>query len=1003
MILGRRFATTISACGILVAFASARAEAAEKLQFNRDIRPILSDHCFRCHGFDKSARQADLRLDVAEGAFAEREGGIKPIVPCKPEESELLRRVTTDNSDERMPPPDAHQEMTPGAIEMVRRWIAEGAEYQPHWAFIKPVRPLLPLIRGQESATHPVGALIRNPIDAFIVDRLRREHLDMSPEADKVTLLRRVTLDLTGLPPTLPEIDAFLADTSPDAYETAVDRLLASPHYGEQMALPWLDAARYADSNGFQQDGDTYQYVWRDWVLRALNANMPFDRFTVEQLSGDLLPDATDEQRLATGFNRCHMLNGEGGAIDEEQRNVILHDRVDVTSTTWLGLTMTCSQCHDHKYDPITQKDYYQLFAFFNNVPESGRPPFGGQYRIADPWMYSGTVEDNKRIREFESQIAAAKEELKRLEQSTEMASAQSDWEASLAGDPGDPPQFGPWFSIGPYTARSFSAAYEKAYEPEREIDFQKSYQNGSLRWAPHPEWEDGKSHELEGEDTAIYLCRTIHAAAELPATLSFGSDDAIKVWLNGERVLAKKVTRGVEPDQEKVVVTLAAGKNTLLVKIVNGAGIGGFYFNLLDFGLPRDIQAIASTKPEARSSADADKLRAFFVKSHPSPALREVQKREQSLQMELDAALAARPRVMIMSEAQPRKTHILTRGNYEMPADEVTAATPAAFPPLPQGAPNNRLGLAQWLVSAENPLTARVQVNRYWQLFFGKGLVKTSENLGLQSDQPTHPELLDWLAVEFRESGWNVKQMHRLIVTSATYRQSSRVTPELLARDPENRLFARGARFRLSSLTLRDVALAASGLLNSRIGGKPVYPYQPQDIWDGLSITKERDFTYPLSKGDDLFRRSLYTFWRRTVAPGNMFDASVRNTCKVRPSITCTPLHALTTLNDVTWVEASRALAERVMKESSVDPDVRLGEAFRRVCARQPAGDELAVLRRSLDRALAEYRAKPQAAVEYLSHGSSPRDATLDSAEHAAYATVCLAIFNLDEALTRE
>ena len=994
--MSSRIALTAALLSVGIALATSPVNGAEKLRFNRDIRPILSDNCYRCHGFDKSSRQADLRLDIAEGAFADRGGGVKPIVPGMPGDSELLRRLTTDDPDERMPPAETHQSVTKSQIEILRRWIEEGAEYEPHWAFIRPSKPPLPPIESAQ-------ILVRNGIDHFIADKLATSGLSMSAEADKVTLLRRVTLDLIGLPPTREEVDAFLSDNSSDAYEKVVERLLTSPHYGERMALPWLDAARYADSNGFQQDGDTFQYVWRDWLVRALNANMPFDQFTIEQLAGDLLPNASDDQRLATGFNRLHMLNGEGGAIAEEQRNVIVHDRVDVTSTTWLALTMTCCQCHDHKYDPVTQKDYYQFFAYFNNVPETGGPAGSGKYRIAEPSVYVSTDESIPQIRALEGKLADASKEVQRLENSEEMVLAQRTWESTASEMSDVLPKLDPWHAIGPFSNDTFDATFETAYGPERKIDLKKKYQDGSVSWTQHPEWENGKVYELKGINSATYLYRTIYVDGLQPMTLSFGSDDGIKVWLNDALIVKNKVVRAAAPDQESVFVTLPAGKNKLLVKIVNEGGLSGFYFDVTSTGLTIDLKNVVLADPKSRSPEDAKRLQEYFTTHFPSPVLAKAREQEATIRKQLDKILLARPRVMVMSDAGPRKSHILLRGNYEMPGEEVIAATPSAIAPLQTSEPQNRLSLAKWLVSEENPLTARVQVNRYWQLFFGKGLVKTSENFGLQSEQPTHPELLDWLAVEFRESGWNVKHIHKLIVTSATYRQSSRILPELLQRDPENVLYARGPRFRLPSLILRDVALSASGLLDKRIGGEPVYPYQPKDIWDGLAITKERDFTYPISKDRDLFRRSLYTFWRRTVAPGNMFDASVRNVCNVRPSITSTPLHALTTLNDVTWVEAGRALAETVLKQSSADPDLRLAEAFRRVCARKPSANELVLLRRMLARSLAEFRNAPQAAVEYLSHGASPRDLTLDAAEHAAYATVCLAIFNLDEALTKE
>jgi hypothetical protein len=983
----RRAVETLALLSLVLAASGA---AADPVRYSRDIRPILAEHCFACHGPDGAARKAKLRLDVREVAVDRQ-----AIVPGKPDESQLVARVFSADSGEVMPPPKAKKPLTTQEKDALKRWVAAGADYEAHWAFVAPARPPLPAVRN--------GAWARNPIDRFVLARLERDGLGPSPEADRTTLIRRLTLDLTGLPPSPREVEDFLADQSQDAYDKVVSRLLASPRYGERMALPWLDAARYADSNGFQQDGDNYQYVWRDWVVRALNANMPFDQFTIEQLAGDLLPSPTLDQRAATGFNRCHLLNGEGGAIEEEQRNVIVFDRVDVTATTWLGLTMACAQCHDHKYDPLTRKDYYRLFAYFNNVPETGKPPLGGQYNIADPWIYVGDPGQRAREQELLAGIDSARRQGRELEDSPETRAAQGAWERVALEKSGGKATLKPWKGVGPFEVASFDAAYATAFEPEKAIDLARTYEGGKLKWAEHPEWVDGKAHSLTGNFAATYLYRTIEAERPMPVTLSLGSDDAIKVWLNGEPVLANKVIRVVAPDQEKVTVDLRTGKNELLVKVVNGGGGYAFYFRVAEMGLPDEVAAILKIGSTARTEAQTRRLRAYFVASYPPAPLRAARQRMAALDRELKDLRETLPRVMVMSDARPRQTHLLERGNYLMPREAVEPGTPVNLPGANPSAPKDRLGLARWLVSADNPLTARVQVNRVWQLFFGAGLVKTSENLGTQGEPPTHPELLDWLAVEFREGGWDVKRLHRLIVTSATYRQSSRVSPTLRERDPENRLLARGARFRLPSPILRDVALASSGLLDQRVGGRPVYPYQPKDIWDGLAITKERDFTYPQSQGADLFRRSLYTFWRRTVAPGNMFDASSRQACRVRPSVTSTPLHALTTLNDVTWVEAGRALAERVMKEAGPDPDARLALAFRRVCARRPAADELKILRRSFGRALAAFRERPASALSYLRAGSSPRDTSLDPAEHAAYASTCLAIFNLDEALTRE
>jgi hypothetical protein len=1005
---------SLALTGIWLLFCgSARAQQAPtpQVDFVRDVQPVLKAHCYQCHGGDQ--KQGGLRLDSRAFMLAGGASGAA-IKPGAGAGSLLLARLRGVGGKPRMPL--GFSPLTETQIAIIGRWIDRGAVWpegavKPHWAYMKPVRPTLPAVRNR--------AWVRNPIDAFVLARLEKEGLQPSPQADRITLLRRVTLDLTGLPPTPAEVDAFLADRSADAYERVVDRLLKSPHYGERMALPWLDAARYADSNGFQQDGDTYQYVWRDWVVRAMNANMPFDQFTVQQLAGDLLPNPTVEQKVATGFNRCHLLNGEGGAIPEEQRNVILFDRVDVTATTWLGATMACAQCHNHKYDPYTQRDYYSFMAFFNNVPETGTPPGGGQYRIADPWIYAGGPEEMARLNDYETRLADLRARYAGYvrDHAAEIGAAQAAWEAE-AGKGGAPMlEFSPWQAAGPFPADSFDAAYDTIFGPERsavgngaprgvaghKLDLHETYLKGKLQWTPHPEWDDGKPHDLTGENSATYLYRIIRSDRPTPLTLSLGSDDAIKVWLNGVLVTANKVTRAVAPDEERPTVMLQPGENVLLMKIVNGGGPTGFYFKAAEAGIPGKILALLKTPAGQRSAADAQTVRDYFVANFPPAPMKALADSIPALEKQRDDYRMSLPKVMVMSDAQPRKTHLLERGNYEMPREEVTPATPAFLPAMPANAPKNRLGLAQWLVAPDNPLTARVQVNRYWQLFFGQGLVKTSENLGTQCDPPTHPELLDWLAVEFRESGWDVKHMHRLIVTSATYRQSSKLTPALRQRDPENRLLARGARFRLPSLLLRDVALASSGLLDPRIGGKPVYPYQPKGIWDGLAITNERDFTYPQSTGADLYRRSLYTFWRRTVAPANMFDASVRNTCKVRLAVTSTPLHALTTLNDITWVEAGRALAQHIMKEAGTDPDSRLMEAFRRVCARRPAPDELQILHRSLNRALSAYRADPAAATAYLKIGDSPRDETLAAAEHAAYATVCLAIYNLDESLTRE
>ncbi len=820
------------------------------LDFNRDIRPILSENCFYCHGQDANKRQADLRLDLRDAAIE-----AEAIIPKDPASSELIKRINTSDPKEQMPPPRSNRHLSTEQKRILEQWIAQGANYEAHWAFVTPKRPIEPAVKHL--------GWTRNPIDRFVLAKLETEGLSPSVEADRPTLIKRLSIDLVGLPPSPQEVDTFVNDSDPNAYETLVDRLLASPHYGERMALDWLDTARYADSNGFQQDGDTWQWIWRDWVVRALNSDLPFDQFTIWQLAGDLLPDATTDQKVASGFNRNHLLNGEGGAIAEEQRFVNLFDRIDTTATTWLGLTMACAQCHDHKYDPITQRDYYSLLDAFNKVPESGTPQFfSSRIRVAAPFLELPTEEYKTRVAELDLQIAALSPDAK--------LSADSAFEGWRAGI-----------------------------------------------------FADGKPSEGKGlPDPVLTVLRKLDADR---------SDEEKKSLEAG---LRKQFDEKVRP------------------------------------GLVAKLQSIAKHEELKKKLADyrGDQL----------------------------------PRVMIMSDAKERETSILSRGEYLNPIAKVTFATPAFLPPLASDAPKNRLGLAQWLVAPEHPLTSRVQVNRMWQHFFGMGIVKTAEDFGVQSEYPVHGELLDWLAVEFRDHGWSMKAIQRLIVTSATYRQTSRMSLKLRSRDLENRLFARSSRFRMPSLILRDWSLASSSLINPKIGGAPVYPYQPDAIWEALAITKERDFTYPASSDQDLYRRSLYTFWRRTVGPANMFDASNRQTCRVRTSITSTPLHALTTLNDPTWVEAARMLAQQGIK-SSPDLNAQLIDVFRRVLTRKPTEIDLAVLRRAYAKQLAIYQADPAGAKLFLGFGASQRDASISLSEHAALSAVCLAILNLDEALTRE
>ena len=751
--------------------------AREPVPFNRDVRPILSENCFECHGPDAAKRKADLRLDTGAPGQA-------IITAGKPSGSELFKRITHADPEERMPPVDSGRALTSSDIETLRAWISQGAKWEKHWAFIPPKRPTIP---PANNSARQSGA-----IDRFVLAKLQRAGLQPSPRADRETLLRRVSFDLTGLPPTPREIDAFLADASPRAYERVVDQLLASPRYGERMALDWLDAARYADSHGYSLDRRRVMWPWRDWVIGAFNDNMPFDRFAVEQIAGDLLPDSTVDQQVATGFNRNHSIQSEGGVINEEYRVETVVDRVETTSAVFLGLTFGCARCHDHKYDPISQKEFYEFYALFNNVPETAH--VGNADKLADK----------------------------------------------------------------PFVKLPSAAQREQMDRQRAEIA------------------------ELE------------------------------------------------------------------------------------------------------KKSVEEKKLKAA--------------------RKALAALGQAVPTAMVMGELSPaRKTFVLTRGQYDQPSDvEVSAGLPAALGQWPAAAPRNRLGLAKWIVGSENPLTARVVVNRLWQMHFGTGIVKSSEDFGAQGEWPTNPALLDWLADEFVRSGWNRKAMHKLIVMSATYRQASRVTPGLLEADPANRLFARGPRFRLPAEMIRDHALAASGLLVGRLGGESVRPYQPPGLWD--DVVYENVPRFVQDHGGKLYRRSLYTYWKRSVPPPNMqaFDAPSREVCVLTRAKTNTPLAALVLMNDPTFVEASRKLAERVLHDGGATAESRLALLHRLVCGRRPTERELDLLRGGLAELQTSFRAEPEAARRLLAVGESPHDPVLDAVELAAYASLANAVLGTDEAITR-
>jgi len=814
-----------------------------KIDFNRDIRPLLSDNCYACHGPDEAHREAGLRLDVKESAFGELDSGERALVPGDLAASHLYQRLITEDEDERMPPVDHAKSLSAEEIRLFKRWVEQGAKWQGHWSFVTPVEPKLP-----ELDNHVDWA--RGKLDHFVAARLEQEGLTPSPEADKATLIRRVTLDLTGIPPTTEEVDAFLADDSEDAYEKVVDRLLASPRYGEHMARYWLDAARYADTHGLHIDNRRAIWPYRDWVIRAFNNNKPFDQFTIEQLAGDLLDDPTDEQLVATGFNRAHVTTNEGGVIREEfyVRNTV--DRVETTATVWMGLTAGCAVCHDHKFDPLTKKEFFQLFAFFNSTAEAA---LDGNRAYYPPMLHLPTPDQ-------EAQLAQLSERLAKLQERIEAEEARLEQEAEATGE---------------------SAAENDVVEEENDKNDTENI---------------AKAAEGETADEA-------EAPVESP--------------------------------------------------------------------LLKELKSELAKVRKQKNSVDANVTVTMITKELP----------------------------------EPRPAYDLDRGEYDKKGDQVGREVPAFLPPMETGdRAADRLTLARWLVDPQHPLTARVTVNRFWQQLFGVGIVKTSEDFGAQGEWPSHPELLDWLARDFIDNGWDVKRTMKQLVTSATYRQSSSVGRERYLRDRENRLLARGPRFRMDAEMVRDNALAISGLLVERFGGEGVRPYQPDGIWFAVAYTSSDTAHYKRDTDDGLYRRSMYTFWKRTAPPPAMmaFDTPSRETCRVRRARTNTPLAALVLLNDTQYVEAARQLAQQMMSEGGSNERDRIAYGLREAIARHPDSGEVDVLLRVYRQQLAEFEQNEQAALDLLQVGDSPVDESLDKKQLAAWTMVANLILNLDETITK-
>lgn len=1188
-------------------------DAPDPVRYGRDIRPLLSDRCFVCHGPDAAARKAELRLDVRAEATADR-GGFAALVPGDAGASELVRRVTSDDPDERMPPPGSHRnELTEDEVGLLRRWVDAGAAYEEHWSFVPPTRPALPAALG---ASWP-----RGPIDRFVLASLERAGLEPSPEAEPEVLLRRVFLDLTGLPPTPEELDGFLADTRPDAYERQVERLLHEEpwvsRYAERMATPWLDAARYADTNGTHMDAGRQMWAWRDWVLAAIREGMPFDRFLTEQLAGDLLPGATRAQLVASGFNRNHVITDEGGAIDEEYLVEYAVDRTDTTSSVFLGLTMRCARCHEHKFDPIDQEDYYGLFAFFNSNEEPGLyTQETDPNRSFEPFMAVPSPEQESRLAEVEAALERERGELGQISPEdaarlagflecaaddagvvwapVQVAAVSAGEGATLAVQPdgsvlatgenpdtdehqivlrtdgtglrvillealGDPTLFegrvgrapngnavlssiaveavsvrdpgrrepvslgwawadheqengdhdvvnaldpdpargwvvdghrtpggrtalwladapfgfeggtelrvtlsyrsiyprhvlgrvrlsvgtldeqalaklpvadSRWYGTWPYTPEGRYTGYDQVFGPEADagIDFAKEYPPDGYGWVLVGDERGGRDgvlfKELPVGEKVSFVGKRLFVPSRRTLEVSLGSDDGVMVWLDGALVHENRVDRGVAPDQDRFELELGAGLHTVVAKIVNTGGPGGFYWEQSEPG-PAFAGALTwALVPERARNNGADDLAsrvaAGWLATH-SAEYRAGLERVTGLEREAAELDAAIPRTMIMREREePRPTFLLMRGQYDQPDPDrpVERRVPRALGALPAGAPANRLGLAQWMTSDSNPLVARVRVNRLWEIVFGTGLVATSEDFGLQGEWPSHPELLDWLAVEFRESGWDEKRLVRAIVTSTTYRQASRRRPEA-ATDRDNRLLSCYPRRRLGAEEVRDSALYVAGLLTEQFGGPSVKPYQPPGLWKEVAMPQSNTRTFMRGGPEDLWRRSLYTYWKRAAPPPSLltFDAPTREFCNIRRATTNTPLQALVLWNDEQFVEAARVLAQRVLAEmapvgavtqsgsanGSVDVDAwRIARLFRRAAGRAPEPRELEGMRAALDAWRERYVAAPEDARELFEVGEAPLPAEYDAPELAAWTLLSNTVLSLDAVISR-
>ncbi|MDP6678121.1 MAG: DUF1549 domain-containing protein [Verrucomicrobiota bacterium] len=1118
--------------GLVGVFTVGQALASESIDYNRDIRPVFSRSCFACHGPDEEARKADLRLDVREGAVAEHDG-IPAIVSGDRAASELYARITTDDPDDRMPPEESSHALSPAEIELIGKWIDQGAPYARHWAFSPPVRPALPGVVE--------SVWVRNGIDQFILSGLEATGDRPSPEAQRHVLIRRLSLDLSGLPPTPAEVEAFVNDKRANAYELLIDDLLSRPAYGERWARLWLDVARYADSAGYGSDPLRVIWKYRDWVIDAFNQNMPYNQFTIEQLAGDLLPEPSRDQLLATAFHRNTKTNTEGGTDDEEFRVEAVRDRVDTTMQVWMGLTMGCAKCHSHKYDPITQKEYYQFYAMFNQTEDADRGD-------DSPRLPYPSEEQTQRLASIDDEIKALQAKLN--EPTPALAKGQRAWELRSLRDLAKPePKRSVWEISGPFEGNDFDDAFAKAFAPERlaigenvalrgkarqsstshdapakraidgntsgkfedgtvthtnnpddkepwwevalaeptdltqvviwnraeiperlsafrvsaldadrnslyetdlfengkghpkpdegfaipiETDANVSYVRIELlpldsrktpilslaevqvftrtgadasvktEWVSKPEWVDDTVHTLEaGDHSAVYLRRKITAAIAGTQRLTLGSGDSIKAWVNGREILSKKTKREAKAGQESVSVSLPKGESELLVKIVNHDKKSGFYFDVEGVDFPEAILPVLLIEEAKRTSAQAEKIAAHYrtFASELEPVRKSIEAKRKDRKKVSDSIVTT-PYMRERPLAKRRETYLMVKGSFLSKGDVVQAGFPASFHAPADGTPLDRMGVARWLMQPDNPLTARVAVNRFWAQLFGRGLLDTEEDFGTQGNLPDHPELLDWLAVEFRDGGWDVKQLLKTMVTSATYRQSAKVRGRLAKRDPRNIRLGRGPRFRLEAEMVRDQALALSGLGSVKMHGPSVYPPQPPNLWQA-AFNGQRNWA--TSQGEDRYRRGFYTFLRRTVPYPSMatFDAPSREICAVRRIRTNTPLQSFVTLNDEAYVEFARALAWRIYAEGGGSTDERLKFALRLTLAKPVEASRLAAIRDLFESELAHYRQESTGAKALFGETVPVPDGAAFP-EMAAWTVVANVLLNLDAILMK-